>query len=96
MSTYSFNISSSELLGGSEDDSYELEVYFYFEPEEPMVRYYSDGSGYPGSPEHREIEEVLWTRKVGKETVTTDIFPLIECVPEMVDILEKTMWNYEL
>lgn len=95
MSTYSFNISSSELLGGSDDDSYQLEVEFYFQPEEPMVMYYPDGSGYPGSAESREIERVLWTRKVGKETVTTDIYPLIECVPEMVEVLEKRMWDFE-
>jgi len=28
----------------------EFDVEFDYQPEEPMVRYYSDGSGYPGCP----------------------------------------------
>jgi len=29
----------------------EFEVEYDYQPEEPMVRYYSDGSGYPGCAE---------------------------------------------
>jgi hypothetical protein len=29
-----------------------------FTPEEPMVMYYKDGSGHPGSPAEFEIEEI--------------------------------------
>ena len=29
----------------------EFEVEFDYQPSEPEVRYYSDGSGYPGCPE---------------------------------------------
>lgn len=36
----------------------EFEVQYYYQPEEPEVRYYADGSGYPGCPEHFEIEGV--------------------------------------
>ncbi len=36
-----------------------LEVYFEFSPEEQEVRYYNDGSGYPGCAASLEISEVL-------------------------------------
>lgn len=35
-----------------------LEVSGYYSPEEPMVMYYGDGSGYPGSSADFEIETV--------------------------------------
>jgi hypothetical protein len=35
-----------------------LDVYFDWTPEEPMVMYYKDGSGYPGSPEEFNINKV--------------------------------------
>lgn len=31
-------------------DDYFVETDFRYNPGEPMVRYYADGSGYPGSP----------------------------------------------
>lgn len=33
----------------------EMEVNFDYTPAEPMVRYYSDGSGYPGAAEELDI-----------------------------------------
>lgn len=36
-----------------------LRVEGTYEPEEPMVMYYPDGSGYPGSPSDFEIEAVF-------------------------------------
>ena len=37
-------------------DDRELTVTGYYTPEEPQVRYYTDGSGYPGSPSEFDIE----------------------------------------
>lgn len=34
----------------------EADVKIWFYPGEPMVRYYPDGSGYPGSPDEFETE----------------------------------------
>ena len=36
----------------------EFDVDFYYQPEEPMIMYYADGSGYPGSPAEIEIYEI--------------------------------------
>jgi hypothetical protein len=37
----------------------EMEVEFEYTPEEPMVMYYSDGSGYPGSSEELNVIGVM-------------------------------------
>lgn len=37
----------------------DFDVTFIFIPEEPEVRYYPDGSGYPGSPAEVEIHEIF-------------------------------------
>lgn len=37
----------------------QAEVLIYEEPSEPMVMYYADGTGYPGSPGLVEIHSVL-------------------------------------
>ena len=36
----------------------EFKVEFYYSPEEPEVRYYSDGSGYPGCSEQIDINSI--------------------------------------
>jgi len=36
----------------------ELDIEFYFSPAEPEVRYYADGSGYPGCGEEIEIYSI--------------------------------------
>ena len=36
----------------------ELDVEFYFSPSEPSVRYYADGSGYPGYEEDIELYSI--------------------------------------
>ena len=36
----------------------EFEVEYDYQPMEPMVMYYKDGSGYPGCPETIEIGEI--------------------------------------
>lgn len=47
----------------------DLEIYYKgvdinvvgnYTPEEPMVMYYPDGSGHPGSPAEFEIEEIYY------------------------------------
>lgn len=39
-------------------DDLTIEVSGFYTPEEKMVMYYSDGSGYPGSPSEFEIDDV--------------------------------------
>ena len=41
----------------------EFQVEFDFQPEEPMVRYYSDGSGYPGCPAEATINEISYNEE---------------------------------
>lgn len=36
----------------------EFEVEYDYQPEEKEVRYYSDGSGYPGCPASLDITEI--------------------------------------
>jgi len=48
----------------------ELDIKFDYQPEEPMVRYYSDGSGYPGCGAEMNIESI--THK------GTDMWDLVE------------------
>ena len=35
-----------------------IEVSGIYTPEEPMVMYYADGSGYPGSPSEFDITDI--------------------------------------
>ena len=39
-------------------DETELQVTAEYSPEEPMVRYYPDGSGYPGAPAELNVYSV--------------------------------------
>lgn len=39
-----------------------VEIEFEYSPGEPMVRYYPDGSGYPGSPPELNVIRVVVTR----------------------------------
>lgn len=39
-----------------------IEVEGTYYPEEPMVMYYPDGSGYPGSPSEFEIQDIKITK----------------------------------
>jgi hypothetical protein len=48
--------------------SLEVEIEYAYTPGEPMVRYYPDGSGYPGSPPEAELLSVYVERwDVGDE-----------------------------
>lgn len=56
------------------DCTYQFD-YIYIPPE-PMVRYYSDGSGYPGSPEELDIyniDVVSVSGQDGKIEVTEEL-----------------------
>lgn len=36
----------------------DFDIEYYYTPEEPMVMYYADGSGYPGSSAEVEILKI--------------------------------------
>lgn len=40
-------------------DEPQVKVTATYTPEEPMVRYYADGSGHPGSPDEVEVTKVV-------------------------------------
>jgi len=44
---------------GEEEQTIEVTLQVKLYPGEPMVRYYPDGSGYPGSPPEAEVVRVL-------------------------------------
>ncbi len=58
-----------------------IEVEGIYYPEEPMVMYYADGSGYPGSPAEFEINDI----KITKGT----LLDLIDNLNGNLDL-----WNY--
>lgn len=58
----------------------ELDIEFYFSPEEPMVMYYSDGSGYPGSPAEVEIYTI--------EHCGVDVMELLD---DQIDKIEEQL-----
>lgn len=66
----------------------EYEFDYTYDPPEPMVRYYSDGSGYPGSPEQIEIYDVVCTKVCFDEY---DMVPDKSLSDEMVNIF----WNHQ-
>jgi hypothetical protein len=47
-----------------EDENRELEfkIDYTFQPGEKMVRYYKNGSGYPGSPDEIEMYNIICTK----------------------------------
>ena len=57
----------------------EFLVEFDYQPEEPMVMYYPDGSGYPGCPEEIQITKI--------EHQGTDFFELLEGEFEAIEEL---------
>ena len=61
----------------------DLEVHYDYQPEEPMVRYYSDGSGYPGCAESVEINAVI----LGEHDIT-------ELCQEIMDKIEDRLYEF--
>ena len=56
----------------------DLEIEFDYSPEEKMVRYYSDGSGYPGCAAEVCINEILY-----KGTDVYDLYESLECIDDI-------------
>ena len=81
----------------TEIEKAQVMVEFDFQPEEAMVRYYSDGSGYPGFPESIDNVGVYWkTRKFNSiahkwEDVEIDVTDLME---ELGHDIEQLCWDY--
>jgi len=46
------------MLNEQTEDEVKALIEYDYEPEEPMVMYYPDGSGYPGSPAMVEVTSV--------------------------------------
>jgi hypothetical protein len=63
----------------------EFDVEYDYQPEEPMVMYYADGSGYPGSREQIEILNIWFC--------DADFFELLE--DKLDEIANKILENYE-
>lgn len=59
----------------------ELDVEFDYQPEEPEVRYYPDGSGYPGCAEEIDVYKVSLNG--------TDITELFDDFTEMEEEISK-------
>jgi hypothetical protein len=81
----------------TEIEQAEVVISFDFQPEEAMVRYYSDGSGYPGCPASIDNVGVYWkTRKFNSNThkwedVEIDVTDLME---ELGHDIEQLCWDY--
>jgi len=64
----------------------QVDVHYDYTPEEPMVMYYGDGSGYPGSPAAVYIHKV--------EVDYTDITEII-CDNTLEDLEQQILDYYE-
>lgn len=51
----------------------DFEINYDYQPEEAMVMYYSDGSGYPGCPASVSINSVIWTTNGNDPNRNVDI-----------------------
>jgi hypothetical protein len=58
----------------------DLRIDYDYRPAEKEVRYYSDGSGYPGCPESLEINAVMHK----DEDITELCEPLLEKIEEAI------------
>ena len=63
-----------------------LDVSGYYSPEEPMVMYYPDGSGYPGCSAEFEISSVKLEGIVITDLLSDEVYQLI---------IEKSIENHE-
>jgi hypothetical protein len=68
----------------------EITVDGYYTPEEPMVMYYDDGSGYPGSPAEMEIHDIKYF-----DVSVKDLYESLDVITEIEDlIIEKLNREY--
>ena len=63
-----------------------LNVEYYYNKGEPMVMYYSDGSGHPGEPPSAEIQAVY--------AGDVDIYELLSA--DMLDYIEQKIIELHL
>ena len=81
----------------TEIEQAEVIIAFDFQPEEAMVRYYSDGTGYPGCAASVDNVSVYWkTRKFNSiahkwEDVEIDVTDLMD---ELGIDVEQECWYY--
>ena len=61
----------------------DITVYYDYQPPEPMVMYYSDGSGYPGCPEEFCINKVM-----------LDEYDITELCEDYMDKIEEALRKY--
>jgi len=78
-------------------ESAEVKICFEYQPEEPMVRYYSDGTGYPGCAASIDGYEVTFETK--KFNSTTHKWELIQqdithFVEDMGVDIEELCFNF--
>jgi hypothetical protein len=66
-----------------------VDVEYTYSPEEPMVMYYADGSGYPGCAAEIEIRSIFFSGNDAK----TDVFELIEALDWLEYIEEHILEN---
>jgi len=59
-----------------------FEVTYYHQPSEPEVRYYSDGTGYPGCAEHFEIENITFKGEDFTELLENNFEEIEELISE--------------
>lgn len=77
----------------------DVEVTGWFEPGEEEVRYYPDGSGYPGSPDSFEIEIVTVVRAWGEtweysRRERPDWFEFLDfCIDISDEDCLRSIWN---
>lgn len=81
----------------TEIEKAEVTISFDFQPEEAMVRYYSDGSGYPGCPARVDNVGVYWkTKKFNSTTLKHEDVEIdvTDFLRELGYDLEELCWNY--
>lgn len=69
-----------------------ITVEFDYQPEEPVVMYYPDGSGDPGCPASVDNISVYWKTQIHKkEDIKIDITDLLE---QLGYDVEEMCWDY--
>lgn len=74
-----------------------VSIDFDFQPEEQMVMYYPDGSGYPGCPASVNDVSVYWkTQKFNSTTLKQEDveIDITELLTELGYDIEELCWDY--
>jgi len=81
----------------TEIEKAEVIIAFDFQPEEAMVMYYPDGSGYPGCPASVDNIGVYWkTQKFNSKTLKHEDVEIdvTNFLRELGHDLEELCWNH--